>query len=122
MNRFIIAIVLALASLAGLASAVAMAGDGPLPAELQDVRAAVARYHSVEQAIRDGYVQASPCESSPAGTMGHHYANFTLMADPAIEPLRPEVLLYVPDSNGKLKLVAVEYLKFDADGSLLTDD
>lgn len=122
MYRFIITSILALAGLAAVATAVATAGDGPLSAELQDVRAAVARYHSVEQATSDGYVRASPCESSPAGTMGHHYANFALMADPSIDPLRPEVLLYLPDSNGSLKLVGVEYLKFDADGSLLTDD
>jgi len=122
MNRFIVTIVLALAGLAAVAAAVAVAGDGPLPAELQDVRAAVARYHSVEQATRDGYVQASPCESSPAGAMGQHWVNFALMANPAIDPLRPEVLLYLPDANGNLKLVGVEYLKFDADGSLLTDD
>ena len=54
--------------------------------------------------------------------MGYHYANFGLMADPTIDPLRPEVLLYLPDANGNLELVGVEYLKFDADGSLLTDD
>jgi len=53
--------------------------------------------------------------------MGHHYANFALMADGGIDPLRPEVLLYLPDTNGTLKLVAVEYSKRDADGSLLTD-
>jgi hypothetical protein len=81
------------------------------------VRAAVARYDGVEQAAGDGYVQASACESSPAGAIGHHYVNFALMADPSIDPLRPEVLLYLPDSNGNLKLVGVEYLRFDADGS-----
>jgi hypothetical protein len=121
MYRFLLTTTLALAGLAALATAGALAGDGPLPAELQEVRAAVARYHSIEQATRDGYVRTSPCESSPAGTMGHHYANFTLMADATIDPLRPEVLLYLPDSNGNLKLVAVEYFKRDADGSLLTD-
>jgi hypothetical protein len=121
MHRFFIATVLGLAGLAAILSAVALAGDGSLPAELQDVRAAVARYHSVDQASRDGYVQASPCESSAAGTMGQHWANFALMADGVIDPLRPEVLLYLPDENGNLKLVAVEYFKRDADGSLLTD-
>ena len=30
---------------------------------LTDVRAATARYHSPAQAERDGYVQASPCET-----------------------------------------------------------
>ena len=122
MHRFFIATVLGLAGLAALASAVALGGDGPLPAELQDVRAAVARYHSVKQATSDGYVQASPCASSPAGTMGYHYVNGALMADPVIDPLQPEALLYVPDGNGDLKLVAVEYVKLDDDGSLLTDN
>ena len=122
MHRFFIATVLGLVGLVAIVSAVALAGDGPVPAELQDVRAAVARFHSVDQASRDGYVQASPCESSAAGTMGQHWANFSLMADGVIDPLRPEVLLYVPDENGNLKLVAVEYWKRDADGSLLTDN
>ena len=122
MYRFFITSILMLAGLTAVATAIATAGDGPLPAELQDVRGATARYHSIEQATRDGYVQASPCESSPAGAMGQHWVNFALMANPAIDPLRPEVLLYLPDANGNLELVAVEYLKFDADGSLLTDD
>jgi hypothetical protein len=120
MYRFFITTTLALA--AAIAATVALAGDGSLPAELQDVRAVVARYHSVEQATRDGYVRASVCESSAAGAMGHHYANPALMADGRIDPLQPEVLLYLPGANGKLRLVGVEYLKFDADGSLLTDD
>ena len=122
MYRILITTILALAGLTAVATAIATAGDGPLPPELRDVRAAVARYHSVEQATRDGYVQASACEESPAGAMGYHYANFGHMADPTIDPRRPEVPAYLPDANGNLELVGVEYLKFDADGSLLTDD
>jgi hypothetical protein len=88
----------------------AFAGDGPLPREVQEVRAAVARYHSFEQAERDGYtVEGEPCVESPAGTMGIHGVNPALLADDAIDALRPELLLYVPKSNGKLELVGVEY-------------
>ena len=43
--RTLIALFVLLAS-ATVAAAVALAGDGALPPELQDVRAAVARYHS----------------------------------------------------------------------------
>ena len=121
MHRSLMAALVVLAGVT-VAVAAATAGDGPLPPELQDVRAAVAPYHSIEQAERDGYVRASPCESSAAGTMGHHYANPALMADGEIDLLRPEVLLYLPGENGRLALVAVEYVKFDADGSLLTDN
>ncbi len=99
----------------------AQSGDGPLSAELQDVRAAVARYHSFEQAKRDGYtVEGEPCVASPGGTMGIHAVNPALLADDAIDPLKPEILLYVPKTDGKLELVGVEYWKRDADQSLGT--
>ncbi len=91
------------------------------PDELQAARAATARYHSFEQAQKSGYsVAGEPCVASPLGTMGFHAINAALMADPAIDPLRPEILLYVPKPNGKLKLVGLEYWKADADQSLLT--
>jgi hypothetical protein len=102
-------------------SAVAAGGDGPLPPEWQDVRAAVARYHSFEQAEQDGYsIAGEPCVSAPIGTMGIHAINDELMATDTIDPLRPEILLYVPKSNGRLELVGVEYWKADADGDLNT--
>ena len=54
--------------------------------------------------------------------MGIHAVNPALMADDAIDPLRPEILLYDPKANGELELVGVEYWKRDADGSLATND
>lgn len=114
--------VVAAAAIASVAVAVTNAGASP-PDELQAVKAATARYHSFEQAEQAGYtVEGEPCIASPLGTMGVHAVNPALIADPAIDPLRPEVLLYLPDADGKLRLVGVEYLKADADGSLATDD
>lgn len=106
-----------------VAAGIAVAGDGRLPAAWQDVRAGVARYHSWAQAQADGYVipPGEPCVSAPPGTMGFHALNFALIADPAIDPLRPEILVYAPGGDGSLKLVAVEYWKADADQSLATD-
>jgi hypothetical protein len=96
----------------GAAIAPALAGDGPLPPDVQEVRKAVARYHSFQQAANDGYsVEGEPCVSSPLGTMGIHAVNEALLADPAIDPLRPELLLYVPKDNGQLEFVGVEYWK-----------
>jgi hypothetical protein len=93
-----------------------------LQRELQSVKAATARYHSLKQALRAGYsVAGEPCVASPDGTMGIHAVNDALMADPAIKALRPEILLYVRKANGKLRLVGVEYWKADADGDLTTD-
>ncbi|MBA3375421.1 MAG: hypothetical protein H0U00_06350 [Actinobacteria bacterium] len=109
----------------GGAIAPAVAGDGPLPAELREVRAAVAKYHSFKQAENDGYtVAGEPCvpppPAPPSPAMGIHAVNPPLLADDAVDTLRPEILLYVPKSNGKLELVGVEYWKRDADQDLGT--
>ncbi|HEX2195091.1 MAG TPA: hypothetical protein VHK63_09080 [Candidatus Limnocylindria bacterium] len=119
-RQSISALILAL-FLAMLGIGVVSAGDGPLPRTWREVRAAVARYHSFEQAMRDGYtVEGEPCVASPDGTMGIHAINPPLMSDEEIDPLRPEILLYVEKANGKLELVGVEYWKADADGDLAT--
>ena len=100
----------------------ALSGDGPLSPELREIRSTVARYHSFAQAQADGYtVENEPCIASPAGTMGIHAINPALMSDDAIDPSRPEILLYVPKPNGGLELVGVEYWKADADQSLATN-
>jgi hypothetical protein len=81
-----------------------------------DVRAATAKYHRVEAALADGYVNTGECVASPAGGMGIHFVNPPLMGAPAptgdaaFDPTRPEVLVYEPQKNGGLRLVAVEYL------------
>jgi hypothetical protein len=78
-------VVTVLGATAGVLIAPANAGDGPLPREVQEVRAAVARYHSFEQAERDGYtVAGEPCIASPAGAMGIHAINPALMATEAV--------------------------------------
>ena len=79
-------------------------------AELARVRAATARYHDVEVAIRAGYVAASPCVEDPggAGAMGIHYLNPSLIGQ--LHPTLPQALLYLPAPNGGLRLVGVEYL------------
>jgi hypothetical protein len=80
--------------------------DGSLVAEL---RAATARYHRVEAALADGYVQGSPCEVTAAGGMGEHFRRQALV-DGIIDPEHPEILMYEPQKNGELRLVGVEFL------------
>lgn len=110
---------------AGLAVAAAFLYSSATPAEaddgsLQHAKAATARYHSLGQAVADGYVLASPCASSPLGGMGFHYENHALMNDPAIDPDRPEILLYAPGPSGSLQLVGIEYWRADSDGNATT--
>ncbi len=74
------------------------------------VHAATSRFHSTTQAIQAGHLEDTHCVAVPGlGGMGHHWANPNLI-DPVFDPLKPEVVLYAPDANGKMKLVAVEYV------------
>ncbi len=89
--------------------------------DLAQVRRATARFHDLDAALAAGYelgwVNGSGvrivagCVSHPtAGAMGFHYFNAELMADLTVDPLEPEVLVYAPGENGKLKLAAVEWV------------
>jgi hypothetical protein len=111
MMRRYIAAMLAAALLGTFAAGIALAKAGPLPADLQAVRAAVARYHNVNHALRDGYSLAGePCVVEAPGTMGYHAVNRSLTADLSSDPLQPEILLYVPRGDG-YELVGVEYFQ-----------
>jgi hypothetical protein len=85
------------------------------------VRPQMARFNSVTQAIKAGYVESSPCIASPEGGMGFHYVNQSLV-DPVFDPMKPEALVYAPKSNGQLKLVALEYIVIDVDQPAPTFD
>jgi hypothetical protein len=80
---------------------------------LAAARAATAKYHNFDKAVEDGFVQVSPCVEVPGlGAMGFHYVNFQRAGNPNLDPAEPEVLLYLPDRNGKLHLVGLEYVRF----------
>jgi len=86
--------------------------DDPVGPELAAVRQATAQFHDVVVAYAAGYTtENEPCVASPLGAMGFHAPNFALIGDPALDAARPELLLYAPTSNGRLKLVGVEYFR-----------
>ncbi len=83
--------------------------------DLRATKAATARFHSIEQATSSGYGELRDaagiaCIDNPAGGMGIHYVNGALVGDPALSPTSPEVLVYQPMQDGRLKLVALEYV------------
>ncbi len=91
--------------------------------DLAEVRKATARYHRPAAALAEGYVATEHCVEDPAlGGMGFHYVNPALLADPGLDPTRPEVLLYESLPGGKLRLVAVEWFAVDPDQNVTTDD
>jgi hypothetical protein len=85
----------------------AMAAESPLANE---VKAANARFADVAVAKSEGYA-AIPCVSGiDGGAMGVHFVNQKLLDDPAVDIAKPEAVLYEPSADGKLTLVAVEYI------------
>ena len=132
---------MALLALAGAAVATPLAAQTATPASvtvaaeptLDEVRALTARYQDVAAAVADGYVRdpSNTCESADmmglpraTGVMGIHYAHMerlgvTAPPNPRVDGTsthtdfrRPGVLIYEPQADGSLKLVAVENLVF----------
>jgi hypothetical protein len=79
--------------------------------ELAQLRAVTARFQSFEVASSAGYsAQITGCMTDPTlGGMGFHYGKPSAI-DNVADPLEPEVLLYEPQQNGRLRLVAVEFI------------
>ena len=123
---------LAAAALAVCAASPASAQSEP---DLDAVRAAAARFRDVEVALAEGYIPApgSVCEAAvhmgqPAelGAMGIHYfrpdlLGITAPPNPRVagsgthtDFLEPAILIYEPQADGTLELVAVENLVFQS--------
>ena len=104
-----VTMVLALvATLAGVAYAATGTTDPQVLKELAQVRQATDKYHDVNVALADGFIQTPTCVESPDGGMGIHFINITRLMDPAVNILEPEILLYVQTDDG-MKLLGVEY-------------
>jgi hypothetical protein len=98
------------ADLVRLPAAESGMSDAEFNRQIAAMRRATARYQDLAVAIADGYVQISPCVSVPGvGGMGIHYANPGLMQDAGMNPTQPEMLLYLPEADGSMKLVGIEY-------------
>jgi len=85
--------------------------------QLAAIRAATARFQNIAIARAEGYVDDGfGCIEDPQlGGMGWHLIRDDLHADPAIDPLQPELLVYMPQKNGQMRLVALEYEVYQAD-------
>jgi hypothetical protein len=82
--------------------------EASLGAALAAVRAATARYHRVGAAEADGFASTVHCVATPVAGMGVHYVNGARMADGVLDPRPPRVLVYEPQADGALRLVAID--------------
>ena len=92
---------------------------GEPSSDIQTTRKALEKYQDVTTAIRDGYLSTVVCIDYPsagtladmpypAGGMGVHFINFSTVG-PKLDPLKPQVLMYDPVADNKLRLVAAEW-------------
>jgi hypothetical protein len=81
-------------------------------AQLAELRQLTAHYRDLDDSMAAGYnVQVTPCLELPGvGGMGFHYGKPAFINDPAVRVLQPELLLYEPQKNGKMRFVGVEYI------------
>src|SRR3712207_4803280 len=103
----------------GAASANPPELSASLGSRIAPLRRLVAPFHNFEKAKAAGWsVQITPClqagdlPSAPgAGAMGFHYGKLAFIGDGGrVRLLEPELLLYEPEKNGKLRFVGVEYI------------
>ena len=88
-------------------------------AAIEALRQGLAKYEDPYVAVRDLYLSTVGCVhydgstmeghlNYPKGAMGVHFVNLTVQGPP--DPMKPNVLVYEPQADGKLKLVAAEWL------------
>ena len=84
---------------------------GPIRARLDNLRRRLAPFHRFQAAKNAGWsAEITGCMADPKlGGMGFHYGNPALI-DGKVSFRDPELLLYEPQADGKMKLVAVEYI------------
>jgi hypothetical protein len=96
----------------------ARANNGELTPEqkkaVADVRNATNKFLDVAVAKANGYAKQYPagCAASPnasEGAQGFHYLDESRV-DGTVELLKPELVMYEPQPNGKLQLIGVDYV------------
>ena len=109
----------ALAPEGGAASRVPATISASIASQIAQLRRLVAPFHDFQTASDAGWsAPITPClvaadlPSQPgSGAMGLHFGNPAYIQDGGVvNLLQPELLLYEPEKNGKLRFVGVEYI------------
>lgn len=116
-------------SLLGLGVVSALAQEGPArpTAEVQPtgqssadpgaliriVRESTERFKDVRVAESEGYALMFGCVTGPdAGAMGLHYVNGQILSRNELDPTKPQIVIYEPQPDGKLRLVGADFVVF----------
>ena len=85
--------------------------DAQARQDLASLRRVTATFHTFQAAKDAGWsTPITGCMTDPvAGGMGFHYG-YDKLIDGNVRADEPELLLYEPEANGRMRLVAVEYI------------
>jgi len=84
---------------------------GQQTALLKIVRESTERFKDVAETEREGYALQFGCVSGPdQGAMGLHFINMDLVGKGVIDPTKPQIILYEPTADGRLKLTGADFL------------
>lgn len=88
--------------------------DRSQPSELvKAVREATERFRDPAAAEAEGYGPLFGCVTGPdAGAMGLHFVNGAFVGDDVLDVTRPEIVIYEPTADGRLKLIGADFLVF----------
>lgn len=75
------------------------------------VRDATRSFRDINVATSEGWVPGTPCVSGPnSGAMGVHFIKPERIGDGELDATQPEALIYEPLTNGRWRLVGVEFI------------
>ncbi len=75
------------------------------------VRESTERFKDVAEAEKEGYALQFGCVSGPdQGAMGLHFINMDLVGKGVIDPTKPQIILYEPTADGRLRLTGADFL------------
>ena len=78
---------------------------------LQAVRDSTARFKDVSVAESEGYSLLFGCVTGPdSGAMGLHYVNMALVGSGVVDATKPQILIYEPQPDGRLRLIGADFL------------
>src|SRR5262249_12500154 len=85
--------------------------NGPSNDLVRVVREATERFRDVRVAEAEGYTLQFGCVSGPeAGAMGLHFWTGARVGDGEIVATQPEIVIYEPMPDGRLRLIGADYL------------
>ena len=86
---------------------------GPVNELVKVVRDSTVRFRDVAVAQAEGYGLLFGCVSgSDWGAMGLHYVNLAKVGDGELDPTQPEIVIYEPMPDGRLRLIGADFLVF----------